>query len=112
MILQAKRRPAMVLSSDQENRDRQAARIVPLLRTTEENAWYRDHEAEIRGEQKPSYFWLDDVPFKTGPESRVVDFAKAIRFPLDHVNNQERIAVLEPETVVAIKRQYSKFVQL
>ena len=112
MVLQAKRRPAMVVSPDEENKDRQAVRIVPLLRTTEENAWYRDNEAEIRGERKPSYFWLDDVPFKTGPEPRVIDFAKAIRFPLQHVNKQERITILDRETVVGIKRQYSKFVQL
>jgi hypothetical protein len=112
MVLQAKRRPTIVLSSAQENQDRRAVRLAPLFRITEERGWYTEHVADIRAGRKPALFWLDGVPVENAPEPRVIDFARAVRFPLARVNRQQRIALLDDVSLLAVKRRYSEFVLL
>lgn len=114
MVLQAKRRPALVVSTDDEHQARRAVRLLPLYKVSEERGWYQRNEAAIREDEKPGLFWLDDVPIEGHPEPRVVDCARMVRHPLVNINSGTgtRIATLDPDTLLAIKRHWSKFVLL
>lgn len=79
MVLQAKRRPALVVSTDDEHQARRAVRLLPLYKVSEERGWYQRNEAAIREDEKPGLFWLDDVPIEGHPEPRVVDCARMVR---------------------------------
>jgi len=109
LMLPAKLRPALVVSSAGEHKLRKVARLMPLLRTNDDKGFYEYHEAQIRAQDIPGLYWLDDVPIKKGkPESRVIDCSRVVRFPTAMLMDRQRIAVIDDITLAAIKQFWSE----
>jgi hypothetical protein len=109
LMVPGKLRPALVVSSPREQKNRRAARLMPLYKTTDDNAFYAEHEAEIRAQDIPGLYWLDNVPVRrSAPDSRVIDCARAVRFPNALLEDRDRIAVIDEATLAAIKQFWAE----
>lgn len=109
VVWRGKLRPAVIISSEREHRERGAAHLLPLLRPTQ---WHLDHEAEIRrNDGIPGFAWLDNVPIKKGsaPEARVVDCAKGVRPPMVLIERRVRIALMDADTVKELRELWSDY---
>jgi hypothetical protein len=115
VLLRAKLRPAVVVSSEAEHQARGSVRLMPLYKITDDNSYYERNEALIRAGDIPGLFWIDDVPVHGAPESQVVDCARVVRFPralLDSRANSDRIAVMDPLLLLALKQFWSESILL
>jgi hypothetical protein len=107
VVVRGKLRPAVIISSEREHRDRGCAHVLPLLRPTQ---WHLDHEAEIRRDGIPGLAWLDNVPIRrNAPESVVADCSRGVRPPMVHVERRERIALMDLETVKELRQLWADY---
>lgn len=115
LLLRAKLRPAVVISSEAEHQVRGSVRLMPLYKLTDDNRYYERNEASIRAGDIPGLFWIDGVPVHGVPEAQVVDCARGVRYPKAHLDTRdpdERIAVLDPLTLLALKQFWSESILL
>ncbi len=110
VLLHAKLRPALVVSTEKEHDLRKSVRLMPLYKVTDDKGFYAEHENEIRRRDIPGLFWIDDVPIDGAREPRVVDCARVVRFPMTLLGGRERIAVLDTMSLFALKKHWSESV--
>jgi hypothetical protein len=111
LMVPAKLRPALVVSTAAEHQLRRVARLMPLYRTDDNKGFYGEHEAEIRAQDIPGLYWLDDVPIRrSAPQPLVVDCSRVVRFPTALLMGRKRIAVIDEVTLAALKQFWSESV--
>lgn len=110
VLLHAKLRPALVVSTEKEHDLRKSVRLMPLYKVDDDKGFYSEHEIEIRRRDIPGLFWIDDVPIEGALEPRIVDCARVVRFPKKLLAGRERIAVLDTMSLFALKKHWSESV--
>lgn len=109
VVIQAKVRPALVVSREREHDLRKLVSLVPIYRVGD-GAFFEEHRDEIRARGIPGLFWLDQLRINDVTEPRVVDCTAMLSVPLPLVKGRTRIGVLDPITYWAIKRYWSESV--
>jgi hypothetical protein len=111
VLMKAKLRPAVVVSTEKEHAVRNRARLVPL-HTISEGGFYETNRQAIRDQDIPGLYWIDGLRINGVVEPRVADCTSMVKVPLSLLAGRQRIGLLDPKTLLALKEFWSESVVL